>query len=68
MRLRPDTPSSGPDLVNRPSPPLSTASTAPAGTATLTAAPPKHLHPALLAALRRRMAQVGGHHPGEPFH
>jgi hypothetical protein len=63
---RPDTPSSGPDVANRPAEPISSASTA---TATQPAAQPMHLHPALLAALRRRMAQVAGqHHPGEPFH
>ncbi|HUJ91403.1 MAG TPA: hypothetical protein VLW05_01795 [Gaiellaceae bacterium] len=67
MRLRPDIPTSGPDVVNRPAPPLSTASTARPGT-TAAVPQPKHLHPALLAALRRRMAQAAGHHPGEPFH
>jgi predicted ATPase len=29
--------------------------------------PEKHLHPALLAALRRRIAQAAGH-PGIPYH
>jgi predicted ATPase len=32
-----------------------------------TAVPEKHLHPALLAALRRRIAQAAGH-PGIPYH
>jgi hypothetical protein len=31
------------------------------------AASEKHLHPALLAALRRRIAQAAGH-PGIPYH
>jgi len=62
VRLRPDSPSSGPDVAKRPAPTASLASTATAER------PVAHLHPALLAALRRRMAQVAGHHPGEPFH
>jgi len=66
VRSRLDTPSTGPDAVRRPAEPASSASTA---TATAPAAHPTHLHPALLAALRRRMAQAAGHHhPGEPFH
>ena len=60
MSLRPDSSPSGPSVADRPAP---TTVSAPVQTAV----PEKHLHPALLAALRRRIAQAAGH-PGIPYH
>ena len=60
MRLRPDSSPSGPAVAQRP---VTTTAPAPSTAAT----PEKHLHPALLAALRRRIAQAAGH-PGIPYH
>jgi hypothetical protein len=59
MGNRPDSSSSGPAATKHPA-----AATKPEPSAL--AAPEKHLHPALLAALRRRIAQATGH-PGEPY-
>ena len=60
MRLRPDSSPAGPGVAQPPAPTTASAqSTA--------AVPEKHLHPALLAALRRRIAQAAGH-PGIPYH
>jgi hypothetical protein len=62
MSLRPDSSPSGPSVADRPPP-----TTAPASVQSTTAVPEKLLHPALLAALRRRIAQAAGH-PGIPYH
>ena len=59
MRLRPDASPSGPSVTKRPAPPTKPASTA-------LVVEEKHLHPALLAVLRRRIAQAAGH-PGLPY-
>jgi hypothetical protein len=61
MRLRPDSSPAGAGVAEPPAP--TTASKAPSATVV----PEKHLHPALLAALRRRIAQAAGH-PGIPYH
>ena len=62
MRLRPDTPHSGPAIAKKPSPAPRLAS----GAGELQA---KHLQPALLAVLRRRIAQATtGQHAGIPYH
>jgi hypothetical protein len=61
VRLRPDSSSSGPAVAREPAP--TTTPAAPGSAVTLE----KHLHPALLAALRRRIAQAAGH-PGIPYH
>lgn len=58
MSLRPDSSPSGPSVADRP---------APASAQSTAVVPEKHLHPALLAALRRRIAQAAGH-PGIPYH
>ncbi|HYA09895.1 MAG TPA: hypothetical protein VEG24_09880 [Gaiellaceae bacterium] len=60
MRLRPDSSPSGPAVTKRPAP-----TTAPV--TRVAARPEKHLHPELLAVLRRRIAQAAGH-PGVPYH
>jgi hypothetical protein len=62
MSLRPDSSPSGPSVADRPAP-----TTVSASAQSTTAVPEKHLHPALLAALRRRIAQAAGH-PGIPYH
>ena len=59
MSLRPDSSPSGPSVAERPAPTTASAKS--------TAVPEKLLHPALLAALRRRIAQAAGH-PGLPYH
>ena len=60
MSVRPDSSPAGPGVAERPAP-------ATASVPSATAVPEKHLHPALLAALRRRIAQAAGH-PGIPYH
>ncbi len=59
MRLGPDSSPSGPSVDKRPAPP-----TRPDSPRVVVAE--KHLHPALLAMLRRRIAQAAGH-PGLPY-
>jgi hypothetical protein len=61
VTLRPDSSPSGPAVAPEPAP--TTAPAASSSAVTLE----KHLHPALLAALRRRIAQAAGH-PGIPYH
>jgi hypothetical protein len=61
VRLRPDSSPSGPAVAQRPAPTTATVAQSSA------AASEKHLHPALLATLRRRIAQAAGH-PGIPYH
>jgi hypothetical protein len=60
MSVGPDSSPSGSAVAQRPAPTTASAPSA-------TAVPEKHLHPALLAALRRRIAQAAGH-PGIPYH
>ena len=59
MRLGPDSSPSGPSVDTRPAPPVAPG---PDGAVVQE----KHLHPALLAMLRRRIAQAAGH-PGLPY-
>lgn len=55
-------PQSGAGTAKKPSP-------APARASTAGELQAKHLHPALLAVLRRRIAQATtGHHTGLPYH
>lgn len=60
MSRRPDSSPSGPSVADRPAPTTASAQST-------TAVSEKLLHPALLAALRRRIAQAAGH-PGIPYH
>lgn len=60
MSLRSDSSPAGPRVEERPVPTTASATSA-------TTVPEKHLDPALLAALRRRIAQAAGH-PGIPYH
>ena len=62
VTLRPDTPQSGAGIAQKP---LQAPTSAPVA-GELQA---MHLHPALLAVLRRRIAQAtAGHHQGLPYH
>ena len=61
MRLQPDTPQSGVGIAKKPSPMPTSASGADEMQV-------KHLHPALLAVLQKRIAQATAGHPGVPFH
>ena len=60
MRLSSESHPSEPAVAKRPAPTTASVSIA-------AATPEKHLHPALLAVLRRRIAQATGH-PGVPYH